>query len=616
MQLLPHVHNQLGVDDKLVEGALEGEALAVDIFAMIGGDGTLRYQGRLCVPSVAGLREKIMIEIHQSRYSIHPSSTKMYHDVKEQYWWDNMKKSIAEFVAQCPNYQQVKIDGQAERTIQTLEDMLRACVLDFKGNWDDHLALIEFAYNNSYHSSIKMAPYEALYGRRCRSPVGWFEVGETELYGPDLIHQAIEKVKVIQERLRTAQSRQKSYSDVRRRDLEFEVGDWVFLKISPMKGVMRFGKKGKLSPRYIGPKCIGDPSRVVPIKDVQVTKDLSYDEVPVAILDRQVRKLRTKDVASVKVLWRNKNIEEMTWEAEEEMKSKYPYIGGDGTLRYQGRLCVPSVAGLREKIMIEIHQSRYSIHPSSTKMYHDVKEQYWWDNMKKSIAEFVAQCPNYQQVKIDGQAERTIQTLEDMLRACVLDFKGNWDDHLALIEFAYNNSYHSSIKMAPYEALYGRRCRSPVGWFEVGETELYGPDLIHQAIEKVKVIQERLRTAQSRQKSYSDVRRRDLEFEVGDWVFLKISPMKGVMRFGKKGKLSPRYIGPKCIGDPSRVVPIKDVQVTKDLSYDEVPVAILDRQVRKLRTKDVASVKVLWRNKNIEEMTWEAEEEMKSKYPY
>ncbi|XP_070019687.1 uncharacterized protein [Nicotiana sylvestris] len=291
----------------------------------IGKDGALRYQSRLCVPNVAGLREKIMNEIHQSRYSIHPGSTKMYHDVKEQYWWDNMKKSIAEFVAQCPNCQQVKIDGQAERTIQTLEDMLRACVLDFKGNWDDHLPLIEFAYNNSYHSSIKMAPYEALYGRRCRSPVGWFEVGETELYGPDLIHQAIEKVKVIQERLRTAQSRQKSYSDVRRRDLEFEVGDWVFLRISPMKGIMHFGKKGKLSPRYIGPKCIGDPSRVVPIKDVQVTEDLSYEEVPVAILDRQVRKLRTKDVASVKVLWRNKNMEEMTWEAEEEMKSKYPY---------------------------------------------------------------------------------------------------------------------------------------------------------------------------------------------------------------------------------------------------------------------------------------------------
>ena len=95
-------------------------------------------------------------------------------------------------------------DGQAERTIQTLEDMLRACVIDFKGNWDDHLPLIEFAYDNSYHSSIQMAPYEALYGRRCRSPIGWFEVGEAQLIGPDLVHQAMEKVKVILERLKTA----------------------------------------------------------------------------------------------------------------------------------------------------------------------------------------------------------------------------------------------------------------------------------------------------------------------------------------------------------------------------------------------------------------------------
>ena len=100
-------------------------------------------------------------------------------------------------------------------------------MIDFKGNWDDHLHLIEFSYNNSYHSSIQMAPYEALYGRRCRYPIGWFEVGEAGLIGPDLVHQAMEKVKVIQERLKTVQSRQKSYTDVRRRELEFEVDDWV-----------------------------------------------------------------------------------------------------------------------------------------------------------------------------------------------------------------------------------------------------------------------------------------------------------------------------------------------------------------------------------------------------
>ena len=134
-------------------------------------------------------------------------------------------------------------DGQAERTIQTLENMLRACVIDFKGSWDENLSLIEFAYNNSYHSSIQMAPFEALYGRKCRSPINWFEVVEIALIGPDLVFEAMEKVRLIRERLKSAQSRQKSYSDNRMKDIEFEVDDWVYLKISPMKGVMRFERK-------------------------------------------------------------------------------------------------------------------------------------------------------------------------------------------------------------------------------------------------------------------------------------------------------------------------------------------------------------------------------------
>ncbi|WMV25493.1 hypothetical protein MTR67_018878 [Solanum verrucosum] len=151
-------------------------------------------------------------------------------------------------------------NGQAKCTIQTLEDMMRACVIDFKGNWDDHLHLIEFAYNNSYHSSICMAPFEVLYGRRCRSPIGWFEVGEVALVGPELVHEAMEKVWLIRERSKTTQSRQKSNGDARRGDLEFDVNDWVYLKISSIKGVMRFGKKGKLSPYYMVPykilRCI------------------------------------------------------------------------------------------------------------------------------------------------------------------------------------------------------------------------------------------------------------------------------------------------------------------------------------------------------------------------
>ncbi|XP_070034802.1 uncharacterized protein [Nicotiana tomentosiformis] len=171
--------------------------------------------------------------------------------------------------------------------------------------------------------------------------------------------KAIERIKLIHERLLAAQSHLKSYADNRRRDLEFQFDDWVFLKVSPMKGVMRFGKKGKLSPRYIRPyniirkvghvayeldlpsdlesvhpvfhvsmlrQCIGDPSRVVSVNYVQVTEQLSYEETPIAILDRQVRRLSTKDVALVKVVWRNKNVEEMTWEAKEDMTSRYPHL--------------------------------------------------------------------------------------------------------------------------------------------------------------------------------------------------------------------------------------------------------------------------------------------------
>ncbi|XP_060177866.1 uncharacterized protein LOC132607804 [Lycium barbarum] len=206
---------------------------------------------------------------------------------------------------------------QAERTIQTLEDMLRACVLDFQGSCDDHLPLIEFSYNYSYHASIKMASYEALYGRKCRSPAGWFKVGEENLFGPDLVYQAIEK------------------------------------------GVMWFGMKGKLSPRYIEHyrivrkvgqvayefelpselqavhpvfhvsmlrKCIADPSRIIHADEIQVTENLMYEEEPISILDRQVRRLRNKDVALVKVLWWSKDREEMTWEAKVQMNSKYPHL--------------------------------------------------------------------------------------------------------------------------------------------------------------------------------------------------------------------------------------------------------------------------------------------------
>ncbi|KAL4037961.1 hypothetical protein IC575_001564 [Cucumis melo] len=144
-------------------------------------------------------------------------------------------------------------DGHTERLNQILEDMLRAYVLEFLGSWDSYLHLMEFAYNNSYQATIGMAPFEALYGKCCTSPVCWGEVGERRMLGLELVQTTNTAIQKIRARMLTAQSRQKSYADERRKDLEFDVGDMVFFKVAPMKGFLRFEKKGKLSSRFVGP---------------------------------------------------------------------------------------------------------------------------------------------------------------------------------------------------------------------------------------------------------------------------------------------------------------------------------------------------------------------------
>ena len=243
-------------------------------------------------------------------------------------------------------------DGQSKKTIHILEDMLRACVLDHKGSWEEHLPLVEFAYNNNYQASIQMAPYEALYGTPCRSPICWIEVGESSITGPNLIRDTSENVGFIRQRLLTTQSRQKSYADRRRRPLEFEVGDHVFLKVMPKKGVVRFNKKGKLSLRFIGPfeilervgtvayrlalppsmygvhevfhvsmlwKYTPDPAHVVDWEEITVDTNGTFEEGPVRIMDSQDQVLRHKTLRLVKVLWQHRGVEEETWEREDTM---------------------------------------------------------------------------------------------------------------------------------------------------------------------------------------------------------------------------------------------------------------------------------------------------------
>ena len=160
-------------------------------------------------------------------------------------FWEQLHQSLGTKLIRSSAYHP-QTDGQTERVNQILEDMLRACVIHYEKNWEKCLSLAEFSYNNSYQESLKMAPFEALYGRRCRTPLSWSQTGERQIFGPDLVIDAEEKVRVIQAHLKAAQSRQKSYADKRRRPLEFEVGDYVYLKVSPTRGVQRFGVKGKL----------------------------------------------------------------------------------------------------------------------------------------------------------------------------------------------------------------------------------------------------------------------------------------------------------------------------------------------------------------------------------
>ncbi|KAI5356472.1 hypothetical protein L3X38_009368 [Prunus dulcis] len=377
----------------------------------VRNDGALMVGTRLYVPNDEALKREILEEAHSSAFAMHPGSTKMYHTLREHYWWPFIKKEIAEYVRKCLICQQVKVerqepsgllqplpipewkwehltmdfvfklprtrnkhdgvwvivdrltksafltDGQSEGTIQTLEDMLRACALQFREDWDEKLPLMEFAYNNSYQASIRMSPFDALYGKQCRTPFYWDEVGEHRLEVADDVERTKEHVKIIRERLKMAQDRQKSYTDNRRKDLQFEVGDWVFLKLSPWKGVVRFRRRGKLSPRYIRPyeivervgpvayrlvlpsdlsrlhdvfhvsmlrKYISDPSHVLEEQPIELQEDLTYAEQPVQILDRKMQVLRSREIPLVKVLWRSHTVEEATWEPEDQMREQYP----------------------------------------------------------------------------------------------------------------------------------------------------------------------------------------------------------------------------------------------------------------------------------------------------
>ncbi|GJW54995.1 reverse transcriptase domain-containing protein [Tanacetum coccineum] len=242
-------------------------------------------------------------------------------------FWQTMQKALGTRLDMSTAYH-LQTDGQSERTIQTLEDMLRACAINFGGSWNIHLPLAEFSYNNSYHLSIRCALFEALFGRKCRSPVLWADIGDSGLIGPELVQETTDKVVVIRDRLKAA------------RDL-------------------RFGKKGKLAPRFVGPfeilerigpvayrlrlpeelssvhdtfhvsnlkKCLADANLHVPLDEIKVDKTLRFVEEPLEIMDREVKTLKRSKIPIVKVRWNSKRGPEFTWEREDHMKAKYPQL--------------------------------------------------------------------------------------------------------------------------------------------------------------------------------------------------------------------------------------------------------------------------------------------------
>ncbi|WVZ80905.1 hypothetical protein U9M48_028342 [Paspalum notatum var. saurae] len=414
-------------------------------------------------------------------------------------------------------------------------------------------------------------------------------------------------------------------------------------------------------------------------------------------------------------IWEHQKDDEKLQEIRELLKlDKAPHFREDEqrTLWYKNRICVPNVDSIRKLILSEAHDTAYSIHPGSTKMYYDLKERFWWYGMKRAMAEYVAICDTCQRVmaehqrptgllqplkvpewmweeitmdfsvglprtqkgynsiwvvvdrltkiahfipvnttysgaklaepyisrivclhgvpkriisdrgsqftsrfweqlhdsldtklrfstayhpQTDGQTKRTNQILEDMLRACAIQYGTSWNKCLPYAEFSYNNSYQASLKKSPFEAQYGKRCRTPLFWNQIGEKQVFGPDIIQDAEQQLRI---------SKQRSYADVRRRDLSFKVDDHVYLKVSPMRGIRRFNMKGNIAPRYIGPfkilekkgevayrlelppslsgvhdvflvsqlkKCLRVPEEQAPLEGLEVQEDLSYTEHP---------------------------------------------
>ncbi|GJT53147.1 putative reverse transcriptase domain-containing protein [Tanacetum coccineum] len=295
------------------------------------------------VPLIGDVRTLIMDEAHASRYLVHPGEDKTYYDLRDMYGGLCNYRRILTTYLEIPEwkYDRITMDfitrlsrsssGLYIDEIAARHGVPVSIILDQDGRWDVHLPL----------------------------PVLWAKIGESRLIGPELVQETTDKVVLIKEKLKAARDRQKSYADKRRKPLEFKVGDQVLLKVSPWKGVIRFGKKSKLAPRYVGPfeilenigpvayrlrlpeelssvhdtfyvlnlkKCLADANLHVPLDEIKIDKTLRFVKEPIEIMDREVKSLRRSKIPIVMVRWNSKRGPEFTWEREDHMKAKYPRL--------------------------------------------------------------------------------------------------------------------------------------------------------------------------------------------------------------------------------------------------------------------------------------------------
>ncbi|GJY46915.1 putative reverse transcriptase domain-containing protein [Tanacetum coccineum] len=343
----------------------------VDVMIELRNDGALYYLDRIWVPLKGDVRTLIMDEAYKSKTSsghdiiwvIVDRLTKSAHflPMHEDYKMERLARLyLNEIVARHGVPILTISDHDSRFTSRFWRSMQEALGtrLDMSTAYHPQTD-VKFSYNNSYHSSVRCASFEALYGRKCRSLIMWAEIREGQLIGPELVQEIIEKISQIKDRLKDTRDRQKNYADKRRKPLEFSVGDNVLLKVSPWNGVVRFGKKGQLAPRFVGPfeiiekvgpvaywldlleelngvhdtfhvsnlkKCLADPTQQVPLDEIRVDDKLNFVEEPVEILERKIKKLKWSRIAIVKVRWTSKRGPEFTWERKDQMKLKCPHL--------------------------------------------------------------------------------------------------------------------------------------------------------------------------------------------------------------------------------------------------------------------------------------------------